>query len=96
MIKAGSFVRIHQVILKSSERTSSIPEDTANTDLRMWTKGFLEKDANIGDEVCVSTLSGRKETGELVAVNHMYAVNYGEFVEEILPIGVYLKEQIHG
>ncbi len=96
MIKAGSFVRIHQVILTSEERSSSIPEDTASTDLRMWTKGFLKSDASIGDIVEVETMSGRVETGELVEVNHMYDVNYGEYVEEIIPIGVYLKEKVHG
>ncbi|MFV0424235.1 MAG: 2-amino-4-oxopentanoate thiolase subunit OrtA [Bacilli bacterium] len=96
MVKAGSFVRVHQVILKSNQRTSSIPEDTANTDLRMWTKGFLNSDAEIGDEVEITTLSGRIEHGELVAVNHMHEVNYGDFVEEIIPIGVYLKEKLHG
>lgn len=96
MIKAGSFVRIHQVILKSSQRTSSIPEDTAKTDLRMWTKGFLKNDANIGDVVEITTLAGRSESGELVALNHMHEVNYGDFVEEIIPIGVYLKEKLHG
>lgn len=96
MVKAGSFVRIHKVILKSSERANTIPEDTSSTDLRMWTKGFLKADANIGDEVEVKTLAGRNETGTLVAVNHTYEVNYGEFVEEIIPIGVYLKEKLHG
>ncbi len=96
MIKAGSFVRIHQVILKAEERTSNVPEDTRNTDLRMWTKGFLKCDAEIGETVEVETLSGRTETGELVAVNHMHEVNYGDFVEEIIPIGVYLKEKLHG
>lgn len=96
MIKAGSFVRIHQVVLEAKDRTSSIPEETASTDLRMWTKGFLNSDANIGDEVEVTTLSGRVETGTLVACNHMYEVNYGDYVEEILPIGVYLKEKLHG
>lgn len=96
MIKAGSFVRIHQVILEAKDRTSSIPEDTAKTDLRMWTKGFLKNDAEIGEEVEITTLAGRSETGTLVAHNHMHEVNYGEFVEEILPIGVYLKEKING
>ncbi len=96
MIKAGSFVRIHKVILKSSERANTIPEDTSSTDLRMWTKGFLNSDANIGDDVEVTTLAGRVETGELVALNHVYDVNYGDFVEEIIPIGVYLKEKLHG
>ncbi len=96
MVKAGSFVRIHKVILKSSERTSNIPEDTSSTDLRMWTKGFLKNDANIGDEVTITTLAGREETGTLVAQRHMHEVNYGDFVEEIIPIGVYLKEKLHG
>ncbi len=96
MVKAGTFVRIHQIILKAEMRTSAIPEDTASTDLRMWTKGFLKHDASLGDEVEIETLSGRVERGELVAYNHMHEVNYGDFVEEILPIGVYLKEKLYG
>ncbi len=96
MIKAGSFVRISKVILESSKRTSSIPDDTKKTDLIMWTKGFLLNDAKIGDSVKIKTLSSRIETGTLVAYNHMHEVNYGEFVEEIIPIGVYLKEKLNG
>lgn len=96
MIKAGSFVRISQIILKSEERTSAIPEDTKATDLKMWTKGFLKADAQIGDTVEVETLAKRTETGTLVSVNHMHEVNYGDFVEEIIPIGVYLKEKLNG
>ncbi len=96
MVKAGSFVRISQVILKSEERTSAIPEDTKQTDLVMWTKGFLNNDAKIGDHVTITTLANREESGTLVAKNHMHEVNYGEFVEEIIPIGVYLKEKLNG
>ncbi len=96
MVKAGSFVRISQVILKSEQRTSAIPDDTKSTDLVMWTKGFLKEDANIGDFVEITTLSSRIETGTLVATNHMHEVNYGDFVEEIIPIGVYLKEKLNG
>ncbi len=96
MVKSGSFVRIKKTILKSNERTGAIPEDTKATDLIMWTKGFLKNDAEIGDEVEILTLADRIETGTLVAKNHVHDVNYGDFVEEIMQVGVYLKEKLHG
>ncbi len=95
MIKKGSFVRISKVVLDSSQRATSIPEDTQKTNLKMWTKGILQSDANIGEEVSVKTLSDRVETGLLESVNHVHEVNYGRFVEEIFEIGVKVKGRLY-
>ena len=41
MAKKGEWVRIHNVVLKASDRTARIPDDTRKCDLEMWTKGQL-------------------------------------------------------
>ena len=53
MVKKGEWVRIHSIVLKAEERTAKIPDDTQKCDLQMWTKGYLQEDAEIGDEVTV-------------------------------------------
>ncbi len=91
MIKKGSFVRISKVVLKSSERIKTLPQETREKDFVMWTKGVLCDDANIGDEVKVITLSNREEIGILENVNHVQEVNYGHFLNETFKIGCYVK-----
>ncbi|MEL7655211.1 MAG: 2-amino-4-oxopentanoate thiolase subunit OrtA, partial [Bacillota bacterium] len=59
MIKKGEWVRIHKIILQPSERAPQVPEDTKLVPLEMWDKGFLQEDANIGDEVTIETVTGR-------------------------------------
>lgn len=91
----GDFVRIHSVILKAEERTGNIPEDTKKTDLRMWNKGFLLNDtANIGDEVFIETVIGRKTSGTLVEINPSFNLNYGEYIKETAYIGKSVREDI--
>jgi len=82
----GDWVRIHKIILQPSERAPQIPDETKKCPLEMWTKGYLEADANIGDEVTVTTVSGRKETGKLIEVNHSYDHDFGKFIPELLAI----------
>ena len=45
MAKKGDWVRIHATVLKADERTAKLPADTQKCDLEMWTKGFLQEDA---------------------------------------------------
>ena len=80
--KAGDFVRIHNIVLKVGERASNLPEDT--------------KKVNIGDEVEVVTITGRKVKGILVEINPVYRHNYGEFVPEILQIGLQARKILFG
>ena len=83
MAKKGDWVRIHSVVLKAEERTAKLPDDTKKCDLQMWTKGFLQEDAEIGDEVTVKTACNRLEKGTL---------SYGVFVPEIIEIDRQLRE----
>ncbi len=92
MAKKGDWVRIHSVVLSAEERTAKIPDDTKKCDLEMWTKGFLQEDAEIGDVVTVQTACGRLDKGELVEVNPHWTHSYGEFVPELVQIDRQLRE----
>lgn len=94
--KKGDWVRIHAVVLKANERTAKLPSDTQKCDLEMWTKGFILQDANIGDEVTIETVVGRKEKGTLVEVHPYYTHSYGKFVPEIIEIDKQLREIMGG
>ncbi|MFR1725578.1 2-amino-4-oxopentanoate thiolase subunit OrtA [Emergencia timonensis] len=96
MAKKGDWVRIHSVVLKAAERTAKIPEDTQKCDLEMWTKGTLQEDAEIGDEVTVITAANRTEKGTLIEVGPYYTHSYGKFVPEIIEIDKQLREIMFG
>ena len=96
MAKKGDWVRIHSVVLKAAERTAKIPEDTHKCDLEMWTKGTLQEDAEIGDEVTVVTAANRTEKGTLIEVGPYYTHSYGKFVPEIIEIDKQLREIMFG
>jgi len=96
LVKKGSWVQIHRVILKPEERAPQVPEDTKKVPLEMWVKGFLCNDANIGDNVEIKTLTGRKDLGELITVNPSFKHDFGEFVPEILKIGEIVKSELYG
>ncbi|MFW5781840.1 MAG: 2-amino-4-oxopentanoate thiolase subunit OrtA [Candidatus Muiribacteriaceae bacterium] len=81
------WVQIERTILKADERTSKIPEDTAACDYIMHLNGFLDKEAEIGDEVTITTLAGRKVTGKLIRIDPEYGHSFGRPVEELMHIG---------
>lgn len=95
-IKKGSWVRVYAVVLKSTERSPNLPDDTKKVPLEMWNKGFLQTDAKIGDRVTVKTLTNRFVEGRLLEENPTYTHSYGKFVPEILPIGRQLKDILRG
>lgn len=91
----GSWVEIENCILKSEERSSNLPEDTRNTDLTMWLRGFLmNASAEIGDEVIVKTLSGRAVSGKLCNTQPRHQYDYGDTIVELIEIGEELKEAL--
>ena len=96
MAKKNDWVRIHRVVLPVDGRNTNLPEDTAKVPLEMWTKGFLQADAEIGDEVEVITATGRVENGTLIEVNPHYTHSYGEFVPELIQIDTQLREILFG
>ena len=96
MAKKGDWVRIHKVILRAEERTARLPEDTQKCNLEMWTKGFLQEDAEIGEEVTIKTAVNREEKGTLIEVSPYYTHSYGKFVPEIIEIDRRLREIMRG
>jgi hypothetical protein len=87
----GQWVEIHQIVLKSEEREANIPEDTKKVPLELWVKGYLNSDANIGDLVYITTVTGRILKGELVSINPRYTHDFGEFVPELKSVGLSLR-----
>jgi len=96
IITKGSYVRIEKVILQASERTAKIPDETKATPFKMWTKGFLQEDAKIGEQVTIITKSNRKDTGTLVEVNPSYTLGYGNYLPEMTEIDMIIKEERYG
>ena len=96
MVKKNEWVRIHRIILQPSERAPQVPDDTKKCPLEMWVKGYLAADAEIGDEVSVTTITGRKETGTLKEVNPYYGHDFGKFIPELLAIDKQVREMIFG
>ena len=97
MAKKGEWVRIHNVVLKASDRTARIPDDTRKCDLEMWTKGqLLDETAEIGDVVTIKTATGREEKGTMIEVGSYYSHCYVKFVPEIIEIDNMLREEMFG
>lgn len=96
MIKKGEWVRIHKIILQPSERAPQVPEDTKKVPLEMWDKGFLQENAEMGDEVTIETVTGRKETGKLIEENPYYEHDFGKFVPELLAIDKQVRDILFG
>lgn len=96
LIRKGSWVQIHKIILNPEERTALIPEETKKVPLEMWVKGFLNSDASLNEEVSVTTLTNRVETGTLVALDPSYHHDYGDFVSELHQIDSMVKTALWG
>ena len=96
MVKKGTWVSIRKTILEPKDRAAGIPEDTAATPLMMWINGFLQEDASIGEEVTIRTRMNRVEEGTLEEVNPTTQVDYGNYVPEIVQIGLKAREILSG
>lgn len=95
--RKDQWVRIHDIVLKPEERTGSLPEDTKEVPLELWVKGFLDRDAEIGETVSIRTITGRTMTGTLVEVSPSYDHGFGKtFIPELLDIGIRLRKILEG
>ena len=91
MIKQGTFVEIETLVLDCPDRSPGIPEDTKKTQLRMWVRGFVNSDCDIGDEVEITTAIGRRIRGRLREVEPGYSHDFGRYVSEIAYVGKQAK-----
>lgn len=92
MIKKGSWVQITRIVLQPEDRYFTLPAETKKVPLQMWIKGWLVKDAKLGDEVQIKTRTNRLEKGTLLALNPTYRHDYGDFVPEILTMDRIIQE----
>lgn len=96
MIKKGNFVEIMQVVLEPDERSYSIPGDTKKTPLRLWVKGFLLEDGEIGDKTSIITVTGRVLQGVITDTSMAYDHDFGQLVQETMYIGTQAKSILWG
>lgn len=95
--KKGDYVNIYTVVLTPEERAPQVPSDTQEVPLELWVKGFLNnEEAKMNDEVEITTITGRKVTGQLVEINPSYSHSFGTTVPEVLQIGLQLKDILFG
>lgn len=94
--KKGDWVNIYDIVLKPEQRAPQVPDDTKKVPLETWVKGFIQHDADIGEEVEIVTMTGRRVTGKLVEVNPSYTHSFGTTVPEVFRIGLQLKEILFG
>ncbi len=92
----NDWVQIRTVILRAGERAPQVPEETQAVPLVMLTKGFANAEAEIGQTVSITAVTGLVMEGELVTVNPVYGHNYGEPVPELMQIGIELRRQLEG
>ena len=61
--KTGDWVQIRSIVLPPGQRAPQVPADTQAVPLFMLVKGFLQHDARVGDEATITTVIGRRVTG---------------------------------
>ena len=92
--RAGDWVQVYDVLLRPGERAPQVPDDTQAVPLEMRVKGFLQRDAELGDRATVRTATGRLVEGTLVAVNPAYQHDFGQPVSELMLAGAELRDML--
>ncbi len=83
----GDWVQIEETVLDVGERAPQVPEDTQKVPLIMRVKGFATEEADLGDDVTVETIIGRKVRGKLVDLEPRYEHDFGRPVVELISVG---------
>lgn len=87
MIRKGTWVEIHRVVLRPGERSPQVPGDTRQVPLEMRVKGFLLEPASRGAEVEIVTPAGRRLRGILAEINPAYTHSFGSPIPELSTVG---------
>lgn len=95
-VKKGDWVQIENIVLTAGNRAPQVPEDTQECDLKLWVKGIAETEGTLGEEISITTATGRKTSGVLVEINPSYTHDFGEFQPELLQIEMQLKTILEG
>jgi hypothetical protein len=92
--REGDWVEVECKLLDPADRSTNLPPETAEKPLMMWVKGFATGDAAMGEELTVETITGRKVTGALSAVNPGYFITYGNPIPELTHVGRDLRAKL--
>jgi hypothetical protein len=90
----GDWVEVECTLLEPADRSRNLPPETAEKPLMMWVKGFAEGAATLGEELTIETITGRKVTGALSAVNPGYYITYGDPIPELTHVGRDLRARL--
>jgi hypothetical protein len=82
-----TWVDVHQIVLYRGQRAPQVPAETQQVPLEMKVKGFLVRDASLGEEAEIVTPAGRIIKGRLMAINPVYTHTYGPPIPELSAIG---------
>jgi 2-amino-4-ketopentanoate thiolase alpha subunit len=92
--KVGEWVEVERVLLEPDERASNLPPETASQPMLTWVKGFAAGAASLGDELEVETMTGRRVTGRLSAINPGYFHTFGQPIPELTHVGADLRARL--
>ena len=92
--REGDWVEVECRLLDPADRSKNLPPETAEKPLMMWVKGFALGEADMGEELIVETITGRRVTGALSAVNPGYYITYGDPIPELTRVGRDLRRQL--
>ncbi len=70
--REGDWVEVECKLLDPADRSKPLPPETAEKPLLMWVKGFAQAAAVVGEELTIETITGRRVSGRLRAVNPGY------------------------
>jgi hypothetical protein len=90
----GDWVEVERVLLEPSERSANLPEDTASQSLITWVKGFALAEADMCEELSVTTMTGRTVAGKLSAINPGYFHTFGQPIPELVHVGADLRARL--
>ncbi len=96
MAEQGAWVEVRRVVLEPEQRASQLPRDTASLQYVARICGFLTRDAELGEEVEIETVTGRRLRGALVAIDPPYEHGFGAPIPELIPIGNELRLLLSG
>ena len=88
------WVEVEYILLEPADRSPGLPPETAEKPLKAWVKGFAKAEAAIGEEVAVTTMTGREVAGALTEVNPGYTHTFGKPAPELVHIGRDLRERV--
>lgn len=86
------WIEIGFTVLRPEERTARLPEDTQRLPYRARLRGFVSGPCQVGDEVEVETLSGRRVWGEVIDTSPRFAHDFGKPIPELIEAGLEAKE----